>query len=156
MCAIVDANVASEVFGPRPSPAGDGFLGWVVKGGRLVAGGKNLRELERSTPRFSEWAGQAVSSGRLRLVDKKPVEHESERLRVNGMCQSNDEHIIALARVSGARLLYSNDVDLQQDFKSKTLIDNPRGSVYSTLKDKTFSPSRKALLRRKGLCRFER
>ena len=130
-------------------------MGWVVRGGRLVAGGKHLRELERSTPRFREWAGQAVSAGRLRLVEKKPVEQETERLRVNGVCQSNDEHVIALARVSGARLLYSNDVDLQQDFKSKTLIDNPRGSVYSTLKGKTFSPSRRALLQRKGLCPLE-
>ena len=119
MCAIVDANVASEVFGPRPSPAGDGFLGWVVRGGRLVAGGKHLRELERSTPRFREWAGQAVSAGRLRLVEKKPVEQETERLRVNGVCQSNDEHVIALARVSGARLLYSNDVDLQQGLQEQ-------------------------------------
>ena len=50
VCAIVDANVAHEVFGPNPAPAGDGFFQWVMRGrGRLVAGGKALEELERSS-----------------------------------------------------------------------------------------------------------
>ena len=52
-----------------------------------------------------------------------------------GVCQSNDQHVIALAIVSGARLLYSNDRRLQRDFKDRRLIDPP-GKVYSTRRGK--------------------
>ena len=51
------------------------------------------------------------------------------------------------------RLLYSNDTALQQDFKDKGIIDNPRGKVYSTLQHSDFRPSHQELLRRKDLCR---
>ena len=39
MCAIVDANVAHEVFSAQRTPAGSKFLEWVEKGkGRIVVG----------------------------------------------------------------------------------------------------------------------
>ena len=48
MCAIVDANVVSEVFGSNLSPAGEKFFDWLNKGsGRLVVGGKLLEELKK-------------------------------------------------------------------------------------------------------------
>ena len=61
----------------------------------------------------------------------------------------------ALAKISGARLLYSNDKDLHQDFKDKNLIDNPRGRVYSTLESKNFSVSHSRLLKKRDLCRIK-
>ena len=69
-------------------------------------------------------------------------------------CRSNDQHIIALAHVGGARLLYSNDGDLHDDFDDKGLIDNPRGKVYSTRKKKNFTRAHERLLRlkKKDLC----
>ena len=55
MCAIVDANVAREVFGPSAPPAGEKFFAWLNKGsGRLVVGGKLLEELEASSKDFRE------------------------------------------------------------------------------------------------------
>lgn len=46
MCAIVDASVMGEVFGPKPAPAGKVFFEWLNSGnGRLVVGGKLLLEL---------------------------------------------------------------------------------------------------------------
>ena len=40
MCAIVDANVAHEVFGTSQTPAGKRFYDWINEGqGRLVIGG---------------------------------------------------------------------------------------------------------------------
>ena len=127
MCAIVDANVANEVFGDIRPAAGKAFFDWIDKGnGRLVAGGKLKIELAM-VGKFKEWALEANRSGRLKSrddteVDRKTLELESQRAH-----KSNDPHIIALAQVSGARLLYSNDLDLHQDFKNKKLIQNPRG-----------------------------
>ena len=57
---------------------------------------------------------------------------------------SDDVHILALARASGARLLYTGDKNLMTDFKTKSIIDNPRGKIYSNAKQKN--------LLKPGLC----
>ena len=153
MCAIVDANVAHEVFGENAPPAGARFLDWIDNGnGRLVAGGLLMSELERSSPDFREWAEEAQQSGKLLVESAGEVENKTATLREAGACRSNDHHVIALAQVSGARLLYSNDRALQDDFRDKSLIDSPRGRVYSTLGTSSFSRAHRDLLRRRDLC----
>ena len=148
MCAIVDANVAPEVFGYSPQPTGEKFYEWLNQGtGRLVAGGKLLEELESGSEGFRKWASVAVGAGKLRIVNKDEVDTKTGHIQSQGTCKSDDPHVIALAQVSGARLLYSNDRDLQSDFRNKQLIDAPRGKVYSTLKHKSFQPSHGKLLR---------
>ena len=157
MCAIVDANVAREVFGPSPQPAGERFFEWLEKGsGRLVAGGKLLEELEASTKDFTKWASEAKASGKMRIIDEAKVDARTDQVRRAGVCESDDPHILALAQVSGARLLYTNDGDLQQDFKKKQLIDNPHGRVYSTRKSKKVTSTHKRLLADKNLCQVVR
>ena len=153
MCAIVDANVAHEVFGSNPQPAGERFFDWIIKGsGRLVAGGKLLSELEDSSEGFREWAATAQIAGKMRIVRESEVDARAEYLQNEGTCRSNDHHVIALAQISGARLLYSNDRRLQQDFKNSALVSNPGGRVYSTLRTKNFSRTHRDLLRRPDLC----
>lgn len=67
MCAIVDANVAHEVFGADRPEAGVKFFEWINSGiGRLVAGGKLLEELNQTPVR--EWARQALNAGLMRNV----------------------------------------------------------------------------------------
>lgn len=156
MCAILDANVAHEVFGADPPPAGQGFLEWIDAGsGRLVAGGKLLEELEAGSVNFRKWARTALRVGKMRLVNYDSVNSRIDEIESSSVFRSNDPHVIALAQVSGARLLYSNDSDLQQDFKDKSLIDNPRGRVYSTLERKSLTPSHRRLLGRQDLCRID-
>ena len=153
MCAIVDANVASEVFSSSPSPAGDKFLGWINKGSnRLVVGGKLLEELEISSPGFREWANQAELSGKMRIVNEDEVGAITEQIEQKGTHASGDSHILALAQLSGARLLYSNDQDLRRDFKDTRLIANPKGHIYSTLRSKNFTQSHRRLLGRTDIC----
>ena len=60
------------------------------------------------------------------------------------MCTSNDVHVLALALVSGARLLYTNDAALIMDFKNSKVIANPRGKVYTTSKTVRFTTTHKA------------
>ena len=156
MCAIVDASVRDEVFGTKRPPAGHAFFNWVNTGdGRLVIGGKLREELNGSSA-FRAWAKQAILASRLRIKKDGVVERRTEELRVNSVLKSNDPHVIALAQVSGSRLLYSNDSDLQDDFKNKDLVDRPRGKVYSTLVNDDFTPSRKKqLVARDVLCRSD-
>lgn len=154
MCAIVDANVANEVFGPHPTPAGEKFLDWVDGGShRLVVGGKLLGELAKSSQDFRKWMSRAMRTGKMKVLDKNKVSTRTDRIEQERLHKSNDPHVLALAQLSGARLLYSNDAKLQQDFKNKDLIDRPQGNIYSTRQNKNFTRTHKRLLSKQDLCK---
>ena len=153
MCLIVDASVVGEMFGGDDTSAGKAILDWLNdRKGTIVVGGKLLKELSRGSNKFTEWARQALLREVMRRVEDTKVDRRTKQLIKDGNCKSNDPHVIALAQLGGARLLYSNDVDLHQDFDDKSLIDNPRGKVYSTLRNKNFTRGKRDLLRRRDLC----
>ena len=155
MCAILDANVAHEVFGSDRPEAGEMFFRWINTGsGRLAIGGRLREELNHSSDEFRRWVRRAENYGRLMVANDKAVNGVAEKLQTEQGLASNDPHILALAQVSRARLLYSNDGDLQADFGTKSLIDNPRGKVYSTREYRDFRDSHRNLLSRKDLCRI--
>lgn len=163
MCAILDANVVGEVFGSNLTPAGKEFRKWIGKGsGRLICSSELLEELKRGSSRrgssqkdssqsFSEWASTAVRTGKMKNINEEKVKTRMEEIEKKPIHLSNDSHILALAQVSGARLLYSNDKKLHKDFKNPALID-PVGSIYSTLRSKNFTRARRKLLEKRELC----
>ena len=154
MCAIIDANIVGEIFNQNRPPAAQKFLDWVNNGpGRIVAGGWLLVELDKNSA-FKEWRIVAERYGKLRRVNSDEVNIRGDQLKDSGSCKSDDPHVVALAQISGARLLYSNDTNLHKDFKAKGLIDNPRGSIYSTIVHKDFHSSHKRNLGNKDLCRI--
>ena len=127
MCLIVDTNLAGVVFG---NPGQNDFrpiIDWLAKTGKLVVGGRLSRELDRhnSVRRFIRVLQQA---GRVRVIPS--VETDSEITRIADLCVSDDPHIIALARISGARVLCSRDNNLHRDFTNTGLISDPRGRIY--------------------------
>lgn len=144
MCAIIDANVAHEAFGQNPPPAGTGFRRWVEGKGRLVWGGKLRMELSRDRY-FRQWAQSAVLSGKLRSERDADVNQRTEEMERQRAYESDDPHILALAHISGARLLYSNDQPLHRDFKNPALLDPP-GTIYTTLRSKAFGAGRRRRL----------
>ena len=155
MCLIVDASVVGEMFGGDDSSAGKAILDWLNdRKGTIVVGGKLLKELSRGSNKFTEWARQALLREVMRRVEDTKVDRRTKQLIKDGNCKSNDPHVIALAQLGGARLLYSNDGDLQQDFKNRTLINKPKGRVHSTKKNKSITPGLRRLLQlqKKDLC----
>ncbi len=96
----------------------------------MVVGGKLRAELGMIGS-FCEWQKQAVLAGRIKNENDAVVNERARELTRRNVCSSNDQHVIALANVSGARLLYTNDGDLQKDFKNHKLIKKPRGKIYS-------------------------
>ena len=153
MCAILDANVAHKVFGRDRPAAGEKFFEWLDSGsGSLVVGGKLLQELDGSG-NVRDWLQQAVLKGQVKRCDDQEIGEETKRLVDEGSCKSDDPHVIALARIGGARLLYSDDGTLHEDFKNPGLIDDPQGTVYSTMKSDKMTSGKRQLLRRKDLCR---
>ena len=153
MCAIVDANVGHEVFGDTQSEAGRYFLDWLnrTNGGTLVIGGK-LREELCSNNNFLRWLRTAVRLGRALNFDDQEVDAETESLRAEGICSSNDEHVLALARLSGARLLFTNDQALQGDFRNRAIVGGVRGRIYTTRERSDVRRTHRDLLRRRDLC----
>ncbi|MDD9860640.1 MAG: PIN domain-containing protein [Nitrospira sp.] len=158
MCAILDANVVYTVFGSRSSTEcpqiGLQLLDWLNSGkGRLVTGGKAKEELYYNG-NFQRWVRQkSRAGGRIVVYEEKMSRKEmlsalvveygdteieaeirwikKQKLPKKMKPKSNDLHVIALARISGARLLYSDDKKLRKDFKNKHLVNSPRGKVYS-------------------------
>ena len=152
MCAILDNNVRHEVFGDNPTEAGTFFLDWLTRrGGVLVVGGKLLMELGESL-KFAQWLRQAERVGRARSIPDQQVNDQTERLQRKEICQSDDQHVLALALVSGARLLFTNDRALQDDFRDRRIVPGVRGRVFTTLQTKETTTTHKRLLRRTDLC----
>lgn len=130
MCVIVDANVAHLVFRTEPSPDYEPLIHWLFRqDGKLVLGGRNRQELEKVGMAFFAIRRLAVA-GRTAVQPDDEVNEEERSVRKGGRCRSDDPHIIALARVSGARTLCSADQDLHTDFTDPELVDSPRGQVY--------------------------
>ncbi len=132
MCVIVDANLASLVFANPPREDFHPLLRWLLdpdKDGCLIFGGHLAHELGR--------VGEArralltlLRAGRAKRAGDSEVSEAMRNLSKSGLCRSNDHHVLALAQVSGARLLCSHDGALQQDFRDPKLIGKPRGKVY--------------------------
>lgn len=133
MCIIVDANMASDFFSANPSPEAKVVVDWIDSSqGRIVVGGKLMRELfELGSAR--RWLAERIRRGRARLVPNREVDSEEQKLRLAGICVSDDEHVIALARVSGARTVFTRDRQLERDFTSRGLINSPRGKIYKNM-----------------------
>ena len=154
MCAIVDTNVYHEVFSTgSQSNAGKYFYDWLMRrnGGTFVSGGEHLRELNRIAD-FKRVFAERLQAGRARRIPDDLVDTETETVRSEGLHRSNDEHVLALARVSGARLLFTNDDDLQDDFRDRQIVSGTRGLVYTTGQSKDVSNTHRSLLRRRDLC----
>jgi|SRR3954464_11021027 hypothetical protein len=130
MCVIVDANLASKVFGDPAEKDFSPVIDWLVDGGgELVIGGHLATELDRlgNCRRFVRALRRA---GRARLIPETDISEEKAKLKETGLCVSNDLHVLGLVRASGARTVCTLDRDLQRDIRNPQVISSPRGSVY--------------------------
>ena len=77
-------------------------------------------------------------------------------LRREGVCKSNDLHVLGLALVSGARLLYTNGTALIDDFGNRAIVARPRGKIYTTARNAAVTDAHRRLLAARDLCRMPR
>ena len=160
MCAIVDADSSGEIAATNPSGGAKAFKEWIASGQCcLVIGGRRLRkELgrgfdkpERAKPTtVTEWTTAVTLAGKLISHDDDEVDARADQIEQSGLCASNDFHIIALAQVAGARMLYSRDEELHQDFTNPMLLSQPRGKVYP--RNSNLPKSKQWLARNRRFC----
>ena len=138
MClVIVDAHLLHDVFNPSCSrdclPIREAIWGTKI---RLVCGGTKLKDEYQQSPKIWSMVVALEKAGKAKLVPDGMVDKEMSNLITNFQLSSDDPHVIALARVSGARLLCTLDQGLHCDFRDKNLIAKPRGYVYQRLEHK--------------------
>ena len=129
MCIIVDANRLGRFLADPVDADAAPIRDWLRRGAGAVVystKGTFARELGRSAKdRLAVYARANMA----RPVPAERLRDDEHALR--SKIRSNDAHVLALARETGARLLYTADQDLIADFKDKRLVDQPRGKVYS-------------------------
>jgi hypothetical protein len=130
MCLIIDMCVAHRAIDPSDvdfEPVRRSFL----EGKQVLVVGGQLRREYLGFSAIRSFLVELDRKGRLRIVRDAIVDDVTSQLRDGQTCESNDEHLVALARVSGARILCTSDAAAARDFTRKSLIDNPRGKVYN-------------------------
>jgi hypothetical protein len=152
MCVIIDASVCGLVFGDPPAADYVAVLDWLTtkdQDGVLVVGGHLKEELFRSN-RARRFVLELRRSKRASFVEDSEVQREQVVVQQALACASDDPHVIALARVSGARTLCAVDGPLEGDFTNTRLLCRPPGRVYKR------SPDHLHLLRHTSSCRAYR
>ena len=151
MCAIIDADVTTEIVGGNRTKAGIGFLDWIINGkGQLIYGGSRQLEEYQRVPGFAELVEELNRKSLAKRLNKSVVDALAAKL-VNQhtlKAKEKDSHILALALISGARMLFSNDKALHHDFKNTSII-SPKGKVFST-NDKSYTNDNKDFTREKA------
>jgi hypothetical protein len=131
MCLIIDANCAYETLSVKPSPVFSPVIQAIQqKKAVMVIGGKKLREEYLRLPTVWRFILMLDRAGKAVAYSDAAIDKLERSLEESGLLHSDDPHIIALAKVSGARLLCSKDVNLHKDFRSAKLISKPRGAIY--------------------------
>lgn len=130
MCLIVDTNRSHILFGQPASENAQPIWDWLRADGIIIYGGRLASELAR-TPHALRVLAELSRSGRAKLEEEKLVQEKEEEVAASGCCRSDDPHIIALARASGARVLFTEDRDLMRDFQNLELL-RPKGKIYRT------------------------
>ena len=153
-------NVAHELWEIGGTPIGQGLREAVDDGVlKLAVGGSELHgELEESSTRLQEWVRELGRAGYLTELEDHDVDREERNLRAGlivgaNEIRSDDQHIVALARVSHARLLFSRDRKLRLDFKNRLLIARPAGKILNSEQDTELTPARKRMLANPNLCK---
>jgi hypothetical protein len=122
MCIIIDTCCAN-VLQDKDLPQGKLILNWIKSGGKIVSGGRLEAEL-KGTKLQSLLAAWSLS-GRLISYDPDEISAAAAQIQLEKM-KSNDLHVVALARVSGAMAVVTKDKDLMQDLKKSGQVDPPR------------------------------
>lgn len=131
MLLIVDANCASKALCAEPTPDFAPILSALLLGKRKLAlGGSKQREEYRKLTSVWRLIRVLDQAGRTRLTSDVAVEHEEALIKLSLQMTSDDPHIIALARITGTRLLCSHDQALHADFCNPRILSKPRGKVY--------------------------
>lgn len=130
MSLIVDTNQIAAIFDNEISGSFETKIRKFIFSGStiLVCGGRLKREyleVRKALPDLT----RLFRMGLLRYYNDNQVDQEEARYSDLSI-SSDDPHVLALARISGCRVLISRDHRLAADFKNPKFLQ-PKGSVIN-------------------------
>lgn len=131
---IVDNCIAPRILCGESDPAFGGIFRYIAgdRAGHLVVvygGSKFIKELE-GNHEIRRMLVVLDQAGAARSYPSATVDAE-ERVVDAMPHQSNDEHILGLARVSNTRILFTLDQDLIRDFGNRNILSPPGKSFQN-------------------------
>ncbi len=135
MCLIVDANNAAEFFSGT-NPDFTEIYSFVLKHGCCIVYGGKLKEELIGVESVRRALLVLDKAGKAKAISDSEVKRVEKEILEAGLCKSNDAHVIALAQVSGCRLVCTADEALQHDVKNPALLNAPRGKIYKNASHK--------------------
>ena len=113
MCVIIDADVLSRVFSKAnvEHHEFEPVLKWIMEGpGRVVYGGTKYREHLLNSPRYLALFTELSRLNKVCAQKTATVDLETEAvLALEADPDFDDPHIVAILRVSGCRLVCTDD-----------------------------------------------
>lgn len=128
MCIIIDTSAVSKMRVQGEFRANPVLKRLQNREFKLAIGGKLTEELLGT--RLRNLLVEMVKSKIACDYKSSVINIETQKVKDLNLCKSNDAHVIALARISGVRILYADDGDLHADFKNTELVPKPRGRIY--------------------------
>lgn len=143
MCIVVDINTLAPVFNETCDRHRE-FVhvkNWIESGkGILVYGGTKFKEELHATYRYLRLIRQMKDSGKAIAIQDNEVDAAEKKIKEqtkNTDC--DDQHIIALLRVSRCPLLCSEDARSYKYIQNRTFYPkgSPKVRIYSSSKNQT-------------------
>ena len=130
MCTklIIDADMIGKLHSGEMRI----LLKWIERGEGTIIYSDHAKYSNEMKGKASDLFAEYRRNGSADLIRSKQVENEESTID-GSMLKSNDSHIVALARASGATVLCTGDNRLKRDFLNKTLlppIGGKRRTVY--------------------------
>ena len=129
MCIIVDTNTFHKFKNPDDEDMEPVWTWLEKRDGKIAYSDIEKLEEEWDNGGMQNLRNRLRQRGKLKIVSPQDVQEKADELK--GEIASNDEHIIALAIVSGVKVLVSyreGDRNLFEDFKNRNLV---WGRVYT-------------------------
>lgn len=131
MSLIVDTNCLSLAFSDPPHEDLRLIAYALLKGeAQLTIGGTKLRKEYKNHGTAVRAVANLDRNGQTRYINDAEVDAREQVLIKEKACQSDDQHIVSLAQISGTRLVCTKDKNLHADVTNKKLLDKPRGAVF--------------------------
>ena len=130
MCLIVDASVVNELVANKTKRS-KVFLEFQSKRRIRIATCSDLKKEHKGNTAVIDFFRRIKQNNLLDDIDDEQIDAEKDLVAKAAQPKSNDLHVLALARISGARVIATDDRALQEDIGNKKLLDAPRGKVFS-------------------------
>ena len=145
MCVktIIDASAFRHLIEETPNSAGHQMCQWILRGDGLVvySSGKNKYAEElRGYNEILQLIGDFTQRGRTEDVSDEHLSTVYDTIPSRPIRKSDDPHVLALAKVSGATVLFAHEPKLCIDFANVEVLSKVRRTERRSVPNVALTP----------------